>query len=159
MISQDQTRILHHTLGLRTDRREPYRNHYVAGQGHHAQADLEALELAGLMERTQSPGFLADGDMVFICTQAGIDHAIDHLPPEPKRTKYQEYLDSDCGLTFAEWMGIEVPRLEYDYRGNFRYIKPVRGYTMWVHGEWKPTKKEAKASYKNALKAFKEGIK
>jgi hypothetical protein len=159
MISQDQIRILHHTLGLRTDRREPYRNHYVAGQGHHAQADLDALESAGLMERTRSPGFLAEGDMVFICTKAGIDHAINHIPPEPKRTKYQEYLNSDCGLTFAEWLGIEVPRLEYDYRGNYRYSRPMRDYSGFVYGEWKPTKKEAKASYKTALKAWKERFK
>lgn len=39
----NQLKLLHHTLGLRPDMREPYRNHFVAGPGHHDQADGVAI--------------------------------------------------------------------------------------------------------------------
>lgn len=153
--------LLHHALGLRPDRRESFRNHFLAGPGHHDQADLEALESAGLMKRAKTPVFCADGDVTFVCTDAGKNYAIDNLPPqppEPKRNNYREYLDADYGHSFSEWLGINKP--EYEVRGawgkyEYRMFRRNRPYTWgaWgaVSGDWKPTKKEAKASYKNAL--------
>lgn len=150
-----QLNLLHHTLGVTPTRREPYRNYFVAGPNHHDMSDLEALEDAGLMIRTRKPDFLKQSDIVFAVTDAGRSYALDNLQQPPKRTKYDEFLDADYGHDFAEWLGITLPRVEYDRDGNCQFTRVRRGngWTERIEGEWKPTKKEAKASYKEALKA------
>ena len=171
-----QISLLHHTLGLSEHRRESYRNHFVAGHGHGDMRHLEALEQAGLMERRRSPGFLADGDIVFAVTDAGRDVAIAALPelkPPAKRTRYEDYLDADgCGGdSFGEFLcGVRLPEFESrpDLRRDERYgvrtiteYRMYRRYDYWtrdVQGGWCATKKEAKASYKAALKAHKERV-
>ncbi len=73
-------------------------------------------------------------------------------------SRYQQFLHSDCGNTFAEYLGINVPALEYDRPHGadsyqYRYVRT--SYISWNHerieGEWCRTQKEAKASYKAAL--------
>lgn len=158
-VTEQQLGLLHHTLGLTPKRRQPYRNHFVAGQRHHDLADLQALEQAGLMGRSPTPAFCDVDDMVFHVTEAGKALAIEKLPQSPKLTRYGEYLDSDTGHSFAEFLGINLPRLEYDFplRGPtlYRYVRRDWRYAVDVVGEWKPTKKEAKATYKAALRAKK----
>lgn len=88
--TQRQVELLHHTLGLSIDHRDPYRNHFVAGPGHHDMPDLEVLEALGLMARSPTPKFCADGDIVFRVTDAGRAVALDSLPPPPKPTRYGE---------------------------------------------------------------------
>lgn len=143
--------ILHHALGLTPERRTPYRNHYMAGVGHHSQAELLDLEAAGLMAQGCAPSFCEEGDMLFMCTEAGKAFALERLPLPPKRTKYDEYYHSESSLTFAEWLGIDVPRREqsYDYRTPNHFRLKSRRAT----GDYAPTLKEAKASYKAALAA------
>lgn len=155
-VTPDQLRILHHTLGLRPDRRTPYRDHFVAGPGHSDMPDLEALEAAGLMERRRTPALCDQSDVVFGCTAAGQSYAVEHLPPEPKLTRYDEYLRSDTGHSFAEWLGIREPRIEF--RGPFnaceyRMFRINGFYERDIYGDWAPTKKAAKESYKAALRA------
>lgn len=75
-ITDYQLKLLHHTLGLRPDRREPTRNHFVAGLGHDDLRHLDDMVRAGLMKLQMTPSFLADGDMVFAATSAGIDAAV-----------------------------------------------------------------------------------
>lgn len=155
-ITTHQLHLLHHTLGLDERRREPWRNYFMAGDGHHDQPDLEALEAAGLMRRGRTPSFCDDGDVLFICTDAGKDYAIEQLPAPRKRTRYQQFMDDDYGHSFAEWLGIDLPRVESNYRYGkdcrWRYVR--RDYcSITVAGEWAPTKKAAKASYKAALAA------
>lgn len=150
-----QISLLHHTLGVTPERREPYRNHFVAGPGHHDQVNLEALEAAGLMERAPAPKFLDQADVVFRVTTAGRAYALEHLAPAPKRTKYDDYLHSESSLSFAEWLlGWAAPEMETDY-----YTQRSGKYRMKsskATGEWKAAKKEAKASYKEALRAHRE---
>lgn len=160
-ITSNMLHLLHHTLGLTQDRRIPYRNHFVAGPGHHDMTDLEALEQAGLMKRTKTPAFCDKQDVVFVCTVAGKDYAIEHLPlppTRPKRSNYDDYLDADCGHSFADWLNINRPLYEHRCvhgKWECRMYRRNRLYTWgeWgaVSGEWKPTKKEAKSSYKDAL--------
>lgn len=58
---------------------------------------------------------------------------------------YIRFLRLDCGFSFAEWLMID---LRFDcYMDGWRCWNPSRG----ISGEWKPTKKDAKASYKEAL--------
>ena len=158
--------VLHHTLGLRVDKRLPYRNHFVAGPGHHDMPALEGLESIGLMARRPAPKFCDEGDIVFIATQAGQDFAIEHLPPEPKLTKYDEYLRNDGCESFPEFLMINKPRYEtrgygksIEYRMFRRDLSVSWDVFPEVTGEWKLTKKEAKASYKEALKAYRERTK
>lgn len=167
-ITSNQLAVLHHTLGLRPNQRNAYRNHFVAGRGHHDTPHLEALVTAGLMVRVKTPGFLRDDDEVFSCTDLGKAYALANLPempPPAKRSRYQEYQDADCGHSFSEWLGINKPRVDFrciNGRFEYRMYRRERPYS-WignesVSGEWAPTKKAAKASYKAALQAYK-GVK
>lgn len=159
-ITHQMLGILHHTLGLRPDCREAWRNHFVAGTGHPDLPILRILETAGMMRRSHRPAFLAGSDTVFVCTDAGMSYAIDNLPPPPPKPKpcnYRDYLNADSGFCFAEWMNINKPFYEDRFTGNqwqWRMRRRDRPYTEWgaVSGDWAPTKKEAKASYKAALR-------
>ncbi len=164
----EQLYLLHHTLGLSEKRRLPWRNHFVAGAGHHDMPGLLALELAGLMQRGRTPGFCDADDIVFCATEAGKAYAIEHLAPVPTRSRYGDFLDADYGYSFAEWLGIQSPEIQSSNYGagscfcslpdHYRYRRPefTRGerWSPEIMGEWKPTKKEAKASYKIALAAW-----
>ena len=156
-ITSEALHVLHHTLGVRPDRREPFRNHFVAGAGHHDMPTLEELERSGLMERRRTPAFCDQGDIVFAATHAGRVLALEHLPPEPKRTKFEEYIHADCFDSFAQFLGIRKPNYEACFAGKRWEYRMYRtgGYGGWrdVQGDWATTKKEAKASYKAALKA------
>jgi len=122
---------------------------------------LEALVDEGLMTKTKPPGFIDPGSMVFMATAEGKSLAVELLPPEPKLTKYQQYLRDDSGLTFAEWLGIYEPEYRHRRWGSrnewrmVRRSRPGRYGNMEpiIAGEWAPTQKAAKASYKEALKA------
>lgn len=163
-ITQHMLHLMHHTLGLRPDRRIPFRNHYVTSPGHDEIPNLESLVEAGMMRRAHTPAFLNQDDTVFVCTDSGKSYAIEHLPPEPpkpKRSNYQDYIDADCGHSFADWMGINKPFYDSRRNGNkleWRMRRRDRLYTWgsWgaVSGDWKPTKKAAKESYKAALAEF-----
>lgn len=170
-VTDYQISLLHHTLGLSEHRRESYRNHFVAGDGHSDMRHLEALERVGLMERRRSPGFLADGDIVFAATDTGREAAIAALPAPKKRTKADDWYDRDGCESFGEFLcGSRLP--EYESRQPWRHegLKTGRGGYQWrmfrcryhrieteIAGEWCATKKDAKASYKAALKAHKAG--
>ena len=150
-LSEKQIRILHHTLGLRPEQRNSYRNHFVAGPGHPDMPIIESLMAVGMMARSKTPAFINKDDMVFVVTDVGKTLAVDLLPPAPKRTKYQEYLRSEDSQCFCEWLGINVPVYEFSHRG-WRMVRRHYYCELNIAGEWAPTKKEAKASYKEALK-------
>ncbi|MEF9677758.1 hypothetical protein ABRQ00_11255 [Pectobacterium aroidearum] len=162
MITQRQIEILQHTLGVNESRREPYRNYYVAGPQHYANSDLETLISAGMMTKSPAPKFCRDGDIVYSCTDVGRDTAISALPSPPKPTRYSEYMDADSCMSFSEWLlGWKAPEVEYRSDGKCRMFRkeydPSYGYARRdIEGEWSDTKKAAKASYKEALKASKE---
>lgn len=164
-----QIGLLQHTLGINEHRREPYRNHFVASPGHHDMPDLEQLEAAGLMTRGHVPGFLPDSSIVFYTTEAGRVLAITSLPEPKKLTRYEEYLRADgcAGDSFAEFLGICETNFETRDSTGWPDFKRVRQYRMYrgnrwgsyssdLKGDWAPTKKEAKASYKAALKKLQE---
>lgn len=177
-----QISLLQHTLGLRVDRRESYRNHFVAGTGHSDMRHLEALERAGLMERRRTPSFLPEDDVVFAATDAGHEVALAALPEPKPRTRYEDYLDADgyAGDSFGEFLcGRGLPQIETrrEFTRDPRY--PTVNDLVWVtqhrmfrlrrndwafsterdvQGEWMPTKREAKVSYKAALKAKRRAI-
>lgn len=157
--TQEQLAILHHTIGVCEQVRMPYRNRYLAGPGHHSERDLEALVAGGLMIKRAAPAFCDPTDVLYMATEVGQKVAMDGLPPEPpkpRRNKYIEWLDADTGYSFAEFICIKnPPRIESDWSGNgwrYRMTRSCCGSFNCVQGEWAPTKKAAKASYKAELK-------
>ncbi len=151
-IDQRHIELMQHTIGVNEQNREPYRNHYLAGDGHYANADLEVLVAAGYMTSQPAPTMWGDCT-VYCCTQKGSALAISNLPAPKKRSRYEDYLDSDTCQSFAEWLGIDVPGIEYGHwhpnQGKFRMV------SRRATGEWCDNRKDAKASYKAKLKAAK----
>ena len=162
--SPRQIELLHHTLGLSRGRREPIRNHFVAGPGHYAQADLLELVRMDLMERARAPAFLSPGDQVFRVTEAGKALALGQLPAPPVLTRYQQWCAEDSFDSFGQLLlGARLPKMEYQYSGRplmplYRMyrVEAGRSWVRDVEGAWCRTKKGAKASYKAALKAHQQ---
>ncbi|MDT4850528.1 hypothetical protein FQZ97_846800 [compost metagenome] len=119
------------------------------------------------MELGRTPAFCDPTDMVFHVTRKGERYAEAHLPPPPKppkKTKFEEYLDYDSCDSFGEWL-LGGMKPEFEWRGSWGKYE----YRMYrcrysyqhpeVKGEWCRTKKDAKASYKAALKAHQADVK
>lgn len=109
--------ILQHSLGLdQYGDGNQYRNRFVTGPGSKDYDDCCALVDAGLMHN-KGAGILTEGDICFVVTPAGVYYVALNSPlrpPAPKLTRsqkrYREWLDSDCGLSFAEWIGVGIRR-------------------------------------------------
>jgi len=110
--------VLLHTLGLDANHRDAYRNHFVAGPGHHDEAHIAELVAGGLLELAPTPGFLAAGDVVYRATKRGRSVAVaanNRINPPPGRSaaRYAAWLhlsDVCPDLTF----GIFLRRRLYD---------------------------------------------
>lgn len=81
--------VLQHALGRdefgqrKTHLTEDYRNHYVAGEGHHSyHLCCEAVGL-GLMESHKATD-VSGGDKWFHVTDAGVKHVDEHKPEAAK---------------------------------------------------------------------------
>lgn len=177
--------ILQHSRGLdEYGQGRRYRNHYVAG-GKDINHCRELVTMGYMEERPASE--LTGGSPWFFVTCAG-DQAIDQFspdpPPPPVLTKaqrnYQDYLDADgcTGDSFADHLGIAKPEVERELQwidGHLNDGKWISGRHEWryryrrvtrnrywgqdvVAGQWKPTKQEAKASYKAALQARRQRV-
>lgn len=148
---------------------EYYRNHYCAGKiGSVKDEDWIALdEMSHLLLVTPYEKF---GNQVFAVTAQGrsefekifTERVIDtFVPPEKSKQVYADFNEADTGLDFYEWLGIQLP--EYQYFGRSAMTGGRVGYRVRmistkyqsVKGEYCGTKKAAKASYKIALKRYK----
>lgn len=155
-VSQQQLDLLWHTLGLSAsdrDRRTVNRNHFLTTPGCNDALQLDGLVAAGLMSCGKPPAFCPQDEVVYRATTAGEHFAVTSLPPLPKRTRYDDFLDADSGLEFHEWLGIEKPKVEYRDKSFIHGdVEPgCRMRSSRATGEWCKTKKDAKASYKAAL--------
>ncbi len=107
-----QLHILQHSLGLdQYGGGTQYRNHFVTGPGSKDFANCRALVAGGLMTE-RAGNELSGGDSIFCVTPKGIDFVALNSParpPEQKLTRsqkrYRAWLNADCGLSFAEWLG------------------------------------------------------
>jgi hypothetical protein len=83
------------------------------------------------------------------------------LPKPPRRSNYDKFQHDDCGLYFHEWLGINKPKFEHrgSWSNGYSYRMYRSSHASYygrdVEGEWAPTQKAAKASYKEALKKYK----
>ncbi|MET3134972.1 hypothetical protein AAKU55_005275 [Oxalobacteraceae bacterium GrIS 1.11] len=151
-ITDYQVGLLHHTLGLSERRREPWRNHFMAGDGHHDQANLLDLVNAGMMTRAAVAEWMGHGDL-FRATDAGRDHAIAALPVPRKRNRYEQYLDAECCESFGEWLVGYYNLPKFEMQDDFGKRREYRMVSPRAKGEWKLSMKDAKVSYKAALAA------
>ena len=156
--------LMQHALGVSERHRESYRNYFLASKDSPDDLAWQALVANGLAKAGKAPEWSC-GDVVYQVTEAGKTVAISALPVPKKRTRYDEYLHSEVCESFAEWLGIELPRYEFRVVGGYGYKYEYRMYrrshAVWgpyydIQGEWKPTMKAAKASYKEALRKSKE---
>ena len=165
-VSQQKLELLWHTLGLSAEnrhRRTVSRNYFLTSPGCSDARQLDVLVAAGLMSCGKPPAFCPQDEVVYRATSQGQHFAETSLPPLPKLTRYDEFLDADSGLEFHEWLGIEKPTIEhrcksfgYSEVGSLISIESgCRMSSSRATGEWCKTKKDAKASYKAALAASK----
>ena len=179
--TEKQLELLWHTLGVHPGCRLSSRNYFLTSPGYDDANNLDVLVEAGLATRGKAPAFCDPGDVIYRATAEGKQLALSKLPPAPppqKRTRFDAYLDEcECYDGFAHFLGINLPL--YQQRGEwrdreYRMVRYPRGsvyrqyrrhysFVQWspyetleVAGEWAPTMKEAKASYKVALKQFRE---
>lgn len=175
--TEKQLGLLWHTLGLNPGCRAGNRNHFLTSPSYDDANNLDVLVEAGLMTRGKAPAFCDADDVVYRATPEGKQFALSKLPPPPpprKYTRFDAYLDEcECYDGFAHFLGINQPQIQqrgdwgnYEYRmvryprgsaycehrrpTRFAYWSPYQ--TLEVSGEWAPTMKAAKASYKEALR-------
>ncbi|QLR72695.1 hypothetical protein HV337_09180 [Citrobacter freundii] len=154
--------LMQHALGIGERCRIPCRNYFLAGDGHTDNEEWKKLVADGCATSRPAPDFVGGGTIYHV-TDKGEAKAISALPEPKKRTRYDDYRHSEVCESFGEWLGIELPVYESRevgrYKWEYRMVRRSRAY--WdtycdVRGEWKPTKKAAKASYKEALRKSKE---
>ena len=158
--------LMQHALGINEHKREPYRNYFLASCGNPDNTAWQQLVEQGFASVGQAPSWSC-GDVVYHLTDKGKVAAISSLPTPKKKTAYDEYLHADYGCSFSEWLCINQPEIEqretgfftgkYEYR-MYRYARFNWDTYRDVEGDWQPTKKAAKASYKEALKDRKEKL-
>lgn len=101
--------ILRHSLGLNAKGHgNMYRNHYVAGPGHHSYSHLLALVQSGHMKKGHACKFLPAGDEVFSVTEKGNAVAFVPEPPLPPAKRrwqaYQELKEVLPDLPFRQFL-------------------------------------------------------
>ncbi|HHL9592723.1 TPA: hypothetical protein ACQ98W_002918 [Citrobacter braakii] len=153
--------LMQHALGINERNRTPYRNYFLAVEGHTDNVKWEELVSDGFATSRPAPDFVGGGTLYHV-TEKGEATAISALPEPKKRTRYDDYLHSEVCESFGEWLVIELPFYEDRevgrYKWEYRMVRRLRAH--WdsyydVRGDWMPTKKAAKASYKEALRKSK----
>lgn len=155
--------LMQHALGLSPRHRQSYRNYFLASADSPDDLAWQVLVKHGLARASKAPEWSC-GDTVYQVTETGKSIAISALPEPKKPTRYDDYRHSEVCESFGEWLGIQLPEFECRtldaYHGKYEYRMFRRSRCYWdtyrdVVGEWCKTKKEAKASYKAALRASK----
>lgn len=103
-LTDGEKNVLFHTLGLDYGD-ECFRNHFLAGDGHHDQVHIEGLLRKGHFET----GKKANGGTYYHATlEASILARELKAAQEPKLTRsqarYRQYLKCDSSMTFFEWI-------------------------------------------------------
>lgn len=108
-ITSDLLHILQHSLGVdKYGDGEQYRNRFVTNPDSEDGKKCVELVKKGYM-RDYGPQSLYDGLHCYCVTPSGIDAVAIQSPGRPKisrsKIRYQEYLRSDSGKNFSEWIG------------------------------------------------------
>ena len=166
MLTEEQFENIAHTLGIDLNKGNEYqhlpeeysRNLYSYGDKNSATPMwIQDLIRTGLVK----DGLRFDS-RYFIVTKLGIEEfekefytRFKYIKPKKSEKKYREFLNADFGCDFNEYLGIKLPKLEWKTEGYghdvYRYKSSKYQH---VAGEWSNNKKEAKISYKLALKEY-----
>ncbi len=129
-----------------------FRNYFCVGSETSFNDDMISLKKTGLIKT-----YSKFENLYFLVTDKGIQEfrkifktevTDKYIPVSKSKNRYLEYLRADTGLTFVEYNGIWTPKKEFDNNGRIRFVSTKHND---VKGEYLPTHKEAKISYKNAL--------
>jgi hypothetical protein len=161
-ISANQLGLLWHTLGIRPEdrnRRTVTRNYFLTSPSYDDANNLDVLVAAGLMACGKPPAFCDQSEVVYRATQDGERVALGKLPPLPKLTRYEQFLDADIDCTFAEWLGIENPKLEFSGRSVGKSRASMRagaasGGAIRRTGSWATWTRKRPASCTTRSKSF-----
>lgn len=170
MMTDKQYKDVGHSLGINTygavqsdrekDRYLPeefYRNYYCWGDAENGPSDSwDELVRNGLADvdtqRGQIYYFVSDKGILKFRELFTERVTATFVRPSKGKTNYMDYLHDDGPYTFAEFLGIEVPKRE-EYGGRYRFVSTKYD---GVYGELRETVKEAKVSYKEKLKEYKK---
>ena len=103
-LTESETAIILHTLGLADRGLKSYRNYFVANQGHYDMPTLESLVSKGTMFIGNKPGFLDKAAIVFYVSPEWVDKAEAYArqrkaEEDAKLTRsqkrYRRYIESD----------------------------------------------------------------
>lgn len=108
--------ILQHSLGVdEFGRGRQFRNHFVTDATSHDGRLCLQLVALGFMRDCGSRGELTGGMNLFVVTRAGQEamQRDSPVPPPAKKMtrsqrRYDDFLRSDCGVSFREWLGAGV---------------------------------------------------
>lgn len=107
--------ILLHTLGLNHRGAVSTRNHF-AGEP----PEMAKLVAAGLMEKVSNGNEITGGEPVFRATVAGRARALEIQAreyPKPSRSqaRYEQWLDSESGMKFGEWLKMGCYKADFEW--------------------------------------------
>jgi len=133
-----------------------YRNYFCVGDPNQFTDEMRSMEEAGLIETWSKPD-----NFFFAVTEKGIEEfrlifktevTDKYVPLSKAKQRYRQYLHDDISDSFSESLGIQKPKREQDRNGFWRFVSTKYDN---VKGEFCKTIKEAKESYKEALKKSK----
>lgn len=164
-LTEKQIDIIGHSLGVNTyharlsnkpkDKFLPnefYRNYYCVGSEANFTEEMIELEKIGFIEK-----WIHGKQLYFQITKEGIEYFKDYFieeitskrkPISKSEERYNDYLDADYADNFKEYLGIQLPEKQYG-KGGIRFKSTKYDD---VHGEFCQKLKDAKLSYKVALR-------
>lgn len=167
-LSENQLNIIGHSIGINLyharlsynpkDKVLPsefYRNYYCVGTPQGFNDDMKYLESIGFIEKS-----MHHNQLYFHITTTGINYFKEmftnevtntYVPLSKSKNTYREFLHDDGYGNFSDYLNIDLPKQERSKEG----IRLVSTKYNTVKGEYCKTIKEAKISYKTALKTFK----
>jgi hypothetical protein len=102
--------VLQHALGLDDySQGNPYRNHFVASEGHDDWARLmDHVESGRMVRHDPRAIFGGDTSYCFVVTLAGKEYVREHSQKPPRvsrgKARYRRWLRSNCDMSFGEWV-------------------------------------------------------
>ena len=133
-----------------------YRNYFCSSKDSSDYKILKKLEVDGI-----TLSWVQYSNIYFMVTEKGISKFRDYFlinvnknykPISKSAENYQKYLDSDTGNSYTDWLGIKLPKQEY----RLSEVRLVSTKYNEVKGVFSKTLKDAKISYKIALKNYKK---